>query len=283
MQKYFVTTLAVLISLFVFSKDVRAEPSDYLILQTIGDYHNSGKGKCGKGAGVMEATDHFGEDHNDATCRTGYYNKLQDLAVSVQVIAHPGTDSDKWLLHEVEKSFRTSLGLPGEPFAIRVIDGNTIMVYGSAGWTYRWVSGNKVIQIQYHDSQMEKPEPLEIVKAYLAKHPSTLTPISSAELRTTENKTKWLKDEMERRLWLCEKWFNQLELKKAEQGDALKEVVKSLDVFLKYREKYYKVTAEDERKAIQTLLLQNNAASLKEKLKEYQIWWAEHKTDGINL
>ncbi len=38
---------------------------------------------------------------------------------------------------------------------------------------YRWISGNKVIMLEYHDTGMTKPEPIEAVRAYLAKHPST--------------------------------------------------------------------------------------------------------------
>ena len=269
------------------------EVTDYLILEDIGRYKIEGVSlfkddpfvayRKSSHAGILGAAGHFGTDHNDTTYETAYTGGPGYSAPTVQVTQHPGSDSDKWLLHEVDAEFRNYYGMPDDSFMVKTIDGNTILAFAAGGWDYRWLSGNKVILIEYTDLQMEKPEPLEVVKAYLAKHPSTLPAITSADLRTSDNKTKWIKDEMERRLWLSEKWFTQLDLQKAELTAVLKEVVKHLDVFLKYREKYYGVAAKTDRILLQTYLSQNNAASLKEKLKEYQLWWSQNKTEPINL
>ena len=151
-------------------------PADYLILQSIGQYSNSGKGKCGEGSGVIGGAGHFDEDHNVATCRTGYYYTALDLAISIKVEQHIGGDSDRWMLHEIEKGYRSSkdenLGLLVQATRIREINGNKII--GRRGNGYRWVSNNIVIDISYTDLDGTKPEPLEVVQAYLAKYPSTM-------------------------------------------------------------------------------------------------------------
>ena len=296
-MKGFLMLLLFVSVLMLPQQGMTQEVMDYLILNDVAPYKLKRESrefpdrkvraitpyKIYNSAGILGATGHFVYDHNDVTYETVYLGGPNLSAPTVQVTQHSGSDSDKWLLHEVDKSFRTYYGMPGEEYEMRMIDGNTIMTFGSAGWHYRWLSGNKVIQLEYHDSQMEKPEPLEVVKAYLAKHPSTLPAITSADLRTSDSKTKWLKDEMERRLWLSEKWFNQLDLQKAELKSVVQEAVKHLDVFLKYREKYYGVSAKDDRNLLHMYSSQNNAASLKEKLKEYQLWWSQNKTEPINL
>ncbi|GBE54828.1 MAG TPA: hypothetical protein ENG83_02105 [Nitrospirae bacterium] len=273
---------------------IYAAVTDYLILEDIGTYKlfTGITGRVFSGppskysqtatGGILDAAGHFSE--NDQSYEASYTTIGSKWPfIKVEVTQHAGSDSDKWLLHEVEKSFRTYYGIPGDPYAMRVIDGNTIIVYGSAGWAYRWVSGNKVIQISYYDSQMEKPEPLEVVSAYLAKHPSTLTPITSADLRTDTNKTKWIKDEMDRRLWLCDKWFYQLQLQKAELNKVLRESVDSMNVFLDYREKYYGISATDEKKLLGEYLQANDGTAIKNKLAEYKAWWSENKDKAISL
>lgn len=109
------------------------------------------------------------------------------------------------------------------------------------------MSGSKVIVINYTDLEMKKPQPMEIVQAYLAMHRSTLLPMRLVELRSAENKTVWIQDEMDRRLWLCDKWFLQVQMGKVEMNGALRTIVKSLNVFLDYREKYYGMNAKDEK------------------------------------
>ncbi len=267
--------------------------SDYLILQDIGPYKLEapqkvvggyiGGPRVFDGAGVIAPTGHFYSDHTDKTYEAYYEGGSNLPSATVQVTQHSGGDSDKWLLHEIDAEFRNYYGIPGSSYAVVKIDGNTVLEFGSAGWDYRWVSGNKVIKMVYHDAQMTKPEPLEVVKAYLAKHPSTISAITLAQLRSTENKTQWIKDEMDRRLWLCDKWFMQLQLEKVTQSDTLQAVVKSMNVFLDYREKYYGVTAATDKNLLSGYLIANNGTAIKAKLTEYKNWWVVNKEKAISL
>jgi len=89
--------------------------------------------------------------------------------------------------------------MPGKSYGPEKIEGQTILVDSAGGNDYRWLSGNKIIKIEYIDLQMTKSEPLEVIKAYLVKHPSTIATFTLQELRNSANVTKWIKDEMERR------------------------------------------------------------------------------------
>lgn len=275
--------------LIVTSSGYAQNASDYLILQSIGNFYNSGKGKCGKGSGPIAAAGHFKEDHSDLNCRTGYYNTPQDIAVSIQLTQHSGSDSDKWLLHEVEDGYRDSddsdgrLGLlSGAGVKIREIGGSRFIYWGLGGGSYTWVSGQKVVEIKYTDLQRTKPEPIEVVQAYFQKHPSTIT-LTDTEIKSRAHNEKWLKDEMERRLWLCDKWFYQLQIGKAELKAVLQNAVDSMQVFLDYREKYYGIKALEDKKLLSDYLLQNNGTGIKAKLKEYKDWWSVNKGNPINL
>ena len=258
-------------------------PADYLILQPIGQYHSSGKGRCGTGSGMLGASDHFDEDHIVTTCSTGYYFMAQDLAVSIKVEQHTGGNSDRWLLHEIETDFRTYYGIPGKSYGPRVIDGQTILEDSVGGYSYRWLSGNKVIEVKYIDLQMTKPEPLEVVKAYLAKHPSTIAPFTLQELRNSANVIKWIKDEIDRRLWLCDKWNAQSQAGSVTQADLMVKLLENMNVFLKYREKYFGIAAEDESNLLDTYHENNDIASIQKKLTGYKTWWAKHKEKKISL
>ena len=283
MKKAIIIAVLVTISLMWSAKGYSQNPSDYLVCQDIGGFKKYGCA-CGTGAGILVPADHFGEDHNDVSCNVTYHSMAQRMGIDAEVTKHGDpTDAIKWLLHEVDKSFRTSLGIPGESYGPRQIDGQTILDFGAGGREYRWLSGNKVIRIEYTDLQMEKPEPVEVVKAYLAKHPSTLTAITLKQLRSTENKSTWIKDEMDRRLWLCDKWFMQLQLKKAEEKDVYREAVKSMIIFLNYREKYFSIKAADEKYLLESYLNTNNGTGIKTKLTEYRNWWTVNKDKTISL
>jgi hypothetical protein len=137
--------------------------------------------------------------------------------------------------------------------------------------------------IEYHDSQITKPEPLNVVQAYLVKYPSTLPAVNMNDLNSIGSKTRWIKEEMDRRLWLCDKWFMQLQLKKIEEKQVYQESVKSMNIFLDYREKYYGIKAADEKNLIAGYLNTNNGTGIKAKLKEYKDWWVVNKEKAINL
>jgi hypothetical protein len=233
------------------------------------------------GAGIVAGADHFIADHSDMTYETTYQNDT--LGVVVKVTMHAGSDSDKWLGHELDDTFRDDYGILSNSYTPRQVSGQTIFVISIGGRGYRWLSGNKVIEISYHGSLTTVPEPFEVVQAYLAKHPSTLPSMTLQELRSTANKTTWIKDEMDRRLWLCDKWFYQLQLGKVQQNQVFKEAVKSLNNFLDYREKYYGIKAADEKNLLASYLSTNNGTGIKAKLTEYKNRWSLNKNKAISL
>jgi len=104
-----------------------------------------------------------------------------------------------------------------------------------------------------------------------------------SQLRSTENKINWIKDEMERRLWLGDKWAAIIQTSDPKLRDKLKSMTDSLVVFLNYREKYYGIAAKDDKIALETALFQNNVTAVQTKLTEYKGWWSAHKGDPITL
>ncbi|HMK49064.1 MAG TPA: hypothetical protein VK435_03345 [Thermodesulfovibrionales bacterium] len=104
------------------------------------------------------------------------YEKI--FTVEVQVTQHAGTDSDKWLLHEVEDGYRDgemeSLGRLTDGAILRKIDSNKVFWLGLGGGSFTWLNNNVVVKISYIDLQGMKQEPIEVVQAYLQKYPSTI-------------------------------------------------------------------------------------------------------------
>ncbi|GBE06724.1 hypothetical protein BMS3Abin10_02381 [bacterium BMS3Abin10] len=92
---------------------------------------------------------------------------------------------------------------------------------------------------------------------------------------------KWIKDEMDRRLWLGGKWMGQI--KTIGDLDKLRTVVKNLNVFLDYREKYYGIEARAEKGALFTAQQNKDKATIEIKLNEYYKWWNENKDKAIKL
>lgn len=170
-------------------------------------------------AGIVGGAGHFAYDHNDVTYETGYDNSTFGMGVSVQVVKHSGSDSDKWLLHEVEDSYRSNdklrLGLLSTGAVIKrlVANGDRFFSIRLGGGTYMWLSNNVVVNISFVDLNGGKPEPVEVIQAYLQKFPST---IPSSLVLDKAHDIQWIKDEMERRLWLGDKWFYQLQLGKVQ-------------------------------------------------------------------
>ena len=275
----------VLVSDLGFSQDL----SDYLILNDIGDYKfitqmkdfitGEIKPKLGYrtriSPGVLAGADHFDLDHNDTTYETDYINKTLRLAVDVQVTQHAGGDSDKWLLHEVERGFRRGDYEENmTPARFRNIDGSNIFYSGLGGGTYRWISNNVVVNIEYVDLYRQEPEPLEVVRAYLAKFPSTIATITIDKAHDEQ----WIKDEIERRLWLCDKWLAQLQAGKTQINSAFQEIVENLEKFLDYRERYYGISAGEEKQILYGYLQALNGTEIRKKLTEYKQWWSSNKT-----
>jgi hypothetical protein len=292
--------VTVLIGLFLLPIILCAQSvSDYLILQNIGSYKFSTQSvnpitdevkqipgyTILKNPGVLTGTDHFRIDHKDTTYETDYESDVTDIGVEVQVTQHTGGDSDRWLLHEIEDSYRdgdehAKLGLLIQATRLREINGNKII--GRRGNGYTWVSNNFVIDVSYTDLKGNKPEPLEIVQAYLAKFPSSIT-ITDATFKSNAYNVKWIKDEMDRRLWLCDKWNAQYQSGGVTQANLMVKLLENMDIFLKYREKYFKIAAEDESNLLDTYHENNDLVSIQNKLKEYKTWWSANKGKAITL
>ena len=290
--------ILIIVSSLLLPTLLYAATGDYLILQDIGNYKFITQSKdpltkkivqipgytIRHAPGILVGADHFDLDHDDMTYETDYESDIADLGVEVQVTQHIGSDSDKWLLHEVEDGYRDPDVLEAtltEGTVLRIIDGNRAFTWGAGSYT--WVSGSKiVVRIEYTDLTGTKPEPLEVVKAYLHKFPSSIA-LTDAEAKNKAHSEIWIKDEMDRRLWLCDKWFYQLQLGKVSQNEVLQQAVKSMDIFLDYREKYYGIKAADEKNLLASYLSTNDGTGIKAKLTEYKNWWTVKKGKAINL
>ena len=203
MNKAILVITIMLMPIVSYSQEI----DNYLIREDIGSYKRITKG--GPSGNILAGAKHFGADHTDRSYGIAYVNDEDKMWVDVQVTQHAGGDSDKWLLHEVERGFRGTddregrLGLLHKGSRLADINNNKVFRYWS---TYRWTSNYVVIVIDYGDPR--KPEPLQVVEAYLQKFPST---IPANLVLDKAHDEKWIKDEMERRLWLCDKWFQQLD------------------------------------------------------------------------
>lgn len=232
---------------------------------------------------MLASVDHIYLDHKDRTYRISYFNLTTKVGPVIQVTQHKGADSDRWLLHEVDTNFRNYFGIPGRSYGPRQIEGQRVLEDAAGGRNCRWLSENKVIVIEYRDPQLSKPEPMEVVGASLAKHRSTLPPMALVDLRSVEYKTMWIKDEMERRLWVCDKSFVQLESDRSKVSSVLKIIVDHVAVFLNYRDKYYGFSSKPGGLALTEYLRAKNETGIRSKLTEYKIWWNPSKTKPINL
>ena len=125
----------------------------------------------------------------------------------------------------------------------------------------------------------QKTEPIEVIKAYLAKHPST---VPAMTIDDAHNES-WIKDEMERRLWICDKWLSAYEAKTASLKDTVYNLDKSFGVFLKYRDKYYAVRAKTDLREVYTYKQKRDITGMKAKLVELRQWWTDNKDKDIDL
>jgi len=107
--------------------------------------------------------------------------------------------------------------------------------------------------------------------------------MADEELKSDAHNKKWIKDEMERRLWLCGKWYMQVQLEKATQDDIARDVKKHLEVFVNYREKYFGVDGKADREALASYVYTRNHTALKSKYEDLQKWWQDNKDKDITL
>lgn len=270
--------ILVVIMLALPALGLAQEIGNYLVMNDIGEYIFRPKRVVTIGnAGVLVPTGHF-PGHGDMTYEGIYIHPQTYLGVEVKITQHSGSDSDKWLLHEVERGFRRGNYEENmTPARFRNIDGKSIFYSGLGGGTYGWLSNNVVVSIEYVDLYKQKSEPLEVVKAYLAKFPSTIPSMTMDRAHDEQ----WIKDEMDRRLWLCDKWDAQFQSGKVAQADLLKELVDHMNVFLDYRQKYYGISATNDKKTLANYLYQNDITSIKNKLAEYKTWWSANKGGSL--
>jgi len=266
--------------------------SDYLIFNDIGTFKMAqpeksfitrppiGGPTVSDGSGVLSGSGHF-PDHPDKSYKVLYIDSTDvKLGTEVEVTQHAGGDSDRWLLHEIEDSFRRGNYEEDMTSArFRNIDGNNVFYSGLGGGNYRWLSNFVVIDISYTDLYKQKQEPLEVIKAYLAKFPSTITNMT---IDNTHN-VQWIKDEIDRRFWLCDKWNAQFQAGQAKQKDLINELVDNMEVFLNYRQAYFGMKAMDEMSALHQLQKNKDIASIQTKLTEYKTWWSANNGKRISL
>ncbi len=286
-----------LIGFIMLPSLLHAAVTDMLILEDIAPYKlfTGVQGRAFSGppfkfsqsntGGILDASGHFAE--NDISYGASYTEPNGRFPfVKVEVTQHAGSDSDQWLLHEGESSFRgrtreNHLGESvSESTSIRELNGNKLFDHGNID--YRWISNNIVVYIHYTDLDGTKPEPLEVVNAYLAKHPSTIT-LTDTELKSAAHSELWIKDEMDRRLWLTDKWFLQIQTGKATQDKVLREAVDHMNVFLDYRDKYFGVGSGSEKRALSLALQAKDGGTIKAKFTEYKTWWGVNKDKSISL
>lgn len=261
-----------------------AAVSDFLILRDIDNYRLitqkkdmlTGKILDAQGyiiwrnPGIFAEASHFGLDHKDITYETSY-DKGGSI-IDVQITQHQGSESDRWLLHEMEDRFRSENDLNLTYVSknpLTDVDGNWIWHTKDR---YEWLSDYTVISIQVANPTDIEIEPLDLLKAYLKKFPSTIS-LTPDKIGRVSHTLKWLSDEMERRLWLCEKWLEQGEKSKTGHKNVLYEATKNIEIFLTYQHKYYKSDiTENEKSLLKGYIDQNNESALMSKVKTYKNW-----------
>lgn len=270
---------------------IAQEAGDLLILQDIGPHRldrpekmfpgepPSGGPRVKDGAGVLAVTDHL-PDHTDSTAEVMNFGGKAQASPTVMVTRHAGADSDRWLLHEVEESFQKSNTFGSEyasPNPLRTINGNK--VYFMWGY-YQWISDNVVVSVHFGDLAGTKPEPLEVVHAYLQKFPSTIPTTLALDNR---HKIQWIKDEMERRLWLCDKWLQSIGSGNVRLKIGLESIGEDLKRFGAYRDRYFSKRPPSDDAQIDAYVEALKGSEIKAKVKEYRTWWSNNSSRGLSF
>jgi len=280
MMKKIVLITIILLSM---SDGVHAQgAARYLIFEDIGDYKLSpGFELMGKLVGREPVAIQEGDEASGyyKACAIKYSENVISPPLSVEVRIY---QNSQWLQHQLEERYRDAENMHATLDAniqIRIINGNNLFFYGVGGEnTYTWISGkNTVVDIFFPGYSSMKPEPLDVVKAYLAKYPSTII-LKDAELKSKAHNDAWIKSEMEHRLWLGNRWMGQVQLGRADGQEALMDIVEHMMFFLDYREKFFGSRELTEKELLLSYRKQENGATLiKNKLAEYGNWLEEHK------
>lgn len=265
------------------SPAVGQSASDVLISGDIGGFKCIGARATGGKTGIVGGAGHF--PPGSGTMYTiSCDNEALDLGVDVEVTLH---SSSQWLGHEVEGGYRDPddsdgrLGLlSGAGVKVREIDGSRIYYWGLGGGSYTWISGTKtVVEVKYTDLQRTKPEPLEIVRAYLAKYPSSLPAV---DIRSTSYTENWIRNEMERRVWLMEKWVGVGNADVLKQAEATRQIF--YEHFLTFAQYAKKYLGDDQGARAQAFLAaEKDWPKLVEEVGKLRVWWDANKTRSLLL
>lgn len=278
----------VLIIFFLFSTDHTAfslAPSEYLILEDIGDYKRSpGFELMGKTVGKDPSCQQDGDDARGfyKACKILYVKNSGNPPLSVETRRY---QDDRWLLHELEDRYRDAENMNAtldDNVSLKKIGKNALFAYRTGGVrTYTWIADkNVLVEIRFPSYTQSTPEPMEVIKAYLAKFPSMIT-LKDADLKSKAHSEAWIRNEMEHRLWLCTQWLTPGVLGKVEKNDALMDAVEQLFTFLDYREKYFGIRSISEKELLLGFRDEGNMPAIREKLSEYSTWWNEYKVIDI--
>jgi len=256
--------------------------SDYLILEDIGPYRQTPEVEfMGKLVARKPACLQGGDDISGIynSCRISYAGGAGNLSITVEARVYK---SGQWILHDLEDAFRDHEkfhALLDPNVRVRTINGKNLFVASvGGGKTYTWGSGKNVrIEIRYSTYSKNKPEPMDVVKAYLAKYPSTMT-LKESEFRSKAHSEQWLREEMNRHLWLAEQQFTLASAGISDINEVLKDIVDNLEMFLSYREHFYAVKASSNQEFLVERLDAEDAPAIKNLLNEYKTWWSENKT-----
>lgn len=269
-----------------------AAVSDYLILQDIGPYRIDRPQKDMPGEppwggpriyqlAELKSSYHF-QDHIDTVYKAMYLGGTEGIAApTVFVTHHAGGDSDRWLLHEMELTMESAdkdeFGRRAKSAVLRKINNNAVFCSPGRNGKYAWV-GNKItvlIEYGHMEDANRQAEPTEIVEAYLKKFPSTIPldyPFNEASHDDDRART-----EVNRRLWLSEKWLAHIQPNDPELHGKLAEVVDCIKEIVTYRERFYRDISRDSAKKetslLSELLQRSDEEAIRSKLGEYSSWW----------
>lgn len=288
-----------LAALLFFSCGLNATPAraegvgDYLILRDVGVYALEksfiapGGVVVGGGEPSMKRCGNEAEGFY-ASYSVGYDGGENYAGPNVEIRVY---DSTQWIAHEIEEPFRDgemeTLGLLTDRSVLRKFEANKVYMIAIGGETFRWLSGNILVEISHVDLQAEKPEPLEVVRAYLQKYPSTID-MSDAQLKDQDHTKQWIKEEFERLLWVSERWVSLLKDGDAQNKEKLRTAAKHLEEFANYRKAYFKPlfghALDKDIELLQTAHMRPGQEEfIRAKLADYQKWWAGHRNSSIDL
>jgi hypothetical protein len=272
-------------------RELETKVSDYLILSDIGSYGQSSKSEFmgiefpNENKNLREVditTERLSDEQyfSYKTYKTRYVCRHGKPSLIVEVKEFHHTH---WLLHNIQYDYRAHgperLGLLIPGAQLRLIDGNKII--SSKGNRYSWISKNVVVGISSADLDDDKPEPLEVIRAYLGKFPSTIPDSLAFNLYYDE---KWIKDEMEKRLLISSYLFHMIDtVMWSKEKKVLSQIVDNANIFLDYRAKYYNEQSKDEKQLLQQYLNVSNRKEIENKVRAFNQWWREYKGRRIYL